>query len=157
MPRVHKRKYEKTDDAEIDLVVQCKDSHEFYKRYRETFPDRKKGIDSISKIWKRRGEFLKKRQIIPDAELQTALSPELEILVAAQNRVLMELTTTIKEHLQVTREILDRLPRQASQKAEEHAHKPAILKAPDQKETAQKEPARKPVHEKPPAEIVIGS
>ena len=52
--------------AEIDLVVQCQDSHEFYKRYREIFPDKKKGIDSISKIWKRRGEFLKKQQILPD-------------------------------------------------------------------------------------------
>jgi len=44
MPRVHKRKYEKIDNAEIDLVVQCQDSHEFYKRYRELFPDKKKGI-----------------------------------------------------------------------------------------------------------------
>lgn len=157
MPRVHKRKYEKIDDPEIDLVVQCKDSHEFYKRYRETFPDRKKGIDSISKIWKRRGEFLKKRQITPETESQTGLSPELEILVTAQNRVLVDLTAILREHLQVTREILDRLPRQAGQKAEEHIHKPALPKVSEQKEPAQKEPARKPVHEKPPAEIVIGS
>ena len=54
MPKTHKRKYEKIDDAEIDLVTQCTDSHEFYERYREMFPNKKKGIDSISKIWKRR-------------------------------------------------------------------------------------------------------
>ena len=92
MPKVHKRKYEKIDEAEIDLVVQCQDSHEFYKQYRQTFPDKKKGIDSISKIWKRRGEFLKKRQITPDTETTTGLSPEFEILVTAQNRILLDLS-----------------------------------------------------------------
>ena len=62
MSKVQKRKYEKIDDAEIDLVVQCNDSHEFYERYRQVFPNKKKGIDSISKIWKRRSEFIKKQQ-----------------------------------------------------------------------------------------------
>jgi len=111
MPRVHKRKYEKIDNSEIDLVVQCKDSHEFYKRYREIFPDRKKGIDSISKIWKRRGEFLKKLQIVPETpESGTGLSPELENLVSAQNTILAELTLILRDHLQVTRKILENLP-----------------------------------------------
>lgn len=151
MPRVHKRKYEKIEPAEIDLVVQCQDSHEFYKRYREVFPDRKKGIDSISKIWKRRGEFVKKLQIVPDtSETGMGLSPELEILVTAQNRVLVDLSALLREHLQVTREILERLPERV-QKAEEHLHKPAPPKAPEQKETA-----KKPGHDKP-ADIVIGS
>ena len=151
MPRVHKRKYEKIDDTEIDLVVQCQDSHEFYRRYRETFPDKKKGIDSISKIWKRRGEFLKKRQIAPDAsESLTGLSPEFEILVTAQNKILIDLSAIMKEHLQVTREILARLPPQI-QKTEESGHKAAQTKIPEHKE-----PAKKPVHDKP-ADIMIGS
>jgi hypothetical protein len=151
MPRVHKRKYEKIDAAEIDLVVQCLDSHEFYKRYREVFPDKKKGIDSISKIWKRRGEFLKKQQIVPDtSESGMGLSPELEILVTAQNKVLLDLSALIREHLRVTREILDRLPAQ-SQKTEDHIHKPVQPKQPEQKE-----PVKKPVHDKP-ADIMIGS
>jgi hypothetical protein len=150
MPRVHKRKYEKIDEAEIDLVVQCQDSHEFYKRYRDTFPDRKKGIDSISKIWKRRGEFLKKRQIVPDVpESAMGLSPEFEILVTAQNRILLDLSAILREHLQVTREILERLPKQV-QKPDEHAHKPAPAKVPE------KEPAKKPAHDKP-NDIMIGS
>jgi hypothetical protein len=151
MPRVHKRKYEKIDNAEIDLVVQCQDSHEFYKRYREVFPDKKKGIDSISKIWKRRGEFLKKLQIVPDVpESGMGLSPELEILVTAQNKILLDLSALLKEHLQVTREILDKLPVQ-SYKPDEPVHKPAQPKIPEQKE-----PVKKPVHEKP-ADIMIGS
>ena len=151
MPRVHKRKYEKIDNAEIDLVVQCQDSHEFYKRYRELFPDKKKGIDSISKIWKRRGEFIKKQQPVPEIpESGMGLSPELEILVTAQNRILVDLSALMKEHLQVTREILERLPRQI-QKPEEHIHKPAQPKAAEQKELA-----KKPGHDKP-ADIVIGS
>jgi len=151
MPRVHKRKYEKIDTAEIDLVVQCQDSHEFYKRYREIFPDKKKGIDSISKIWKRRGEFLKKQQPVPEIpESGMGLSPELEILVMAQNKVLTDLSVLIKEHLRVTREILERLP-EGLQKTEEHIHKPAQLKTPEQKE-----PAKKTGHDKP-ADIMIGS
>ena len=151
MPRVHKRKYEKIENAEIDLVVQCQDSHEFYKRYREVFPEKKKGIDSISKIWKRRGEFLKKKQMIPEtAESGMGLSPEFEILVTAQNRILLDLTALLKEHLTVTREILERLPKQV-QKTEDHSHKPAVSRSPEQKE-----PAKKPVQEKP-ADIMIGS
>jgi len=151
MPRVHKRKYEKIDDTEIDLVVQCQDSHDFYRRYRETFPDKKKGIDSISKIWKRRGEFLKKRQIAPDpSDSLTGLSPEFEILVTAQNKILIDLSAIMKEHLQVTREILARFPPQI-QKTEESGHKPAQTKIPEHKE-----PAKKPGHDKP-ADIMIGS
>jgi hypothetical protein len=151
MPRVHKRKYEKIDTAEIDLVVQCQDSHEFYKRYREFFPDRKKGIDSISKIWKRRGEFLKKRQIIPDSsEFPLGLSPELENLITVQNKILGELSLLLKEHLQVTREIRERLPKQV-QKSEDNVHKMAPAKV-----TEQKEPVKKPIPEKP-ADIMIGS
>ena len=151
MPRVYKRKYEKIDTAEIDLVVQCQDSHEFYKRYREIFPDKKKGIDSISKIWKRRGEFLKKQQAIAEIpESGTGLSPELENLISAQNKILAELSLVVKEHLQVTREILEHLPRY-TQKTEEHIHKPAQAKVPEQKE-----PAKKPGHDKP-ADIVVGS
>ena len=151
MPRVHKRKYEKIDTAEIDLVVQCQDSHEFYKRYREVFPDRKKGIESISKIWKRRGEFLKKQGIVANtSESGMGLSPEFEILVTAQNKILLDFSAIMKEHLQVTREILERLPKQV-QKTEDHPHKTAPVKVPEQKE-----PAKKPVHEKP-ADIMIGS
>ncbi len=151
MPRVHKRKYEKIDNAEIDLVVQCLDSHEFYKRYREIFPDKKKGIDSISKIWKRRGEFLKKQQIVPETpDSGMGLSPEFENLVSAQNKILAELSLLLKEHLQVTKEILDNLPGQV-QKPEDHSHKPASPKMPEHKE-----PAKKPGHDKP-ADIMIGS
>lgn len=150
MPRVHKRKYEKIDAAETDLVIQCQDSHEFYKRYREVFPDKKKGIESISKIWKRRGEFLKKQGIENVPEPGLGLSPELEILVTAQNRILLDLTAQIKEHLRVTREILERLPLQVP-KPEESVHKPAPPKV-----TEHKEPVKKPAHEKP-ADIMIGS
>jgi uncharacterized coiled-coil protein SlyX len=78
------------------------------------------------------------------------LSPELEVLVTAQNKVLIDLSALIKEHLEVTREILERLPGQV-QKMEEHIHKPAQPKAPEQKEAA-----KKPGHDKP-ADIVIGS
>ena len=152
MPRVHKRKYEKIEPQEIDLVVQCQDSHEFYKRYREAFPDKKKGVDSIGKIWKRRGEFIKKLHPEPEApEAGLGVSPELISLIAAQNRILSELSATVREQLQVTREILAHLPREIRKSEEQH--KPTIqIKPPEQKEAV-----KKPVHEKPPADIMIGS
>jgi len=151
MPKTHKRKYEKIDDAEIDLVVQCNDSHEFYERYRQVFPTKKKGIDSISKIWKRRGDFLKKRQPA-DEPLESAIgsSRELELLITAQNKILAELSGVMKEHLTVSREILARLPKQI-QKFEEHIHKNDEIKTPEQKE-----PGKKTSMEKR-ADIVVGS
>jgi len=151
MPKVHKRKYEKIDEAEIDLVVQCTDSHEFYEKYREVFPNKKKGIDSISKIWKRRGEFLKKQQdVLPSPESGNSSSYELDILVAAQNKILAELSAVMKEQLQVSREMLARFPKQIMN-TEEH-----LQKHNDERITDHKIAPRKQTTDKP-ADIVIGS
>jgi hypothetical protein len=153
MPRVHKRKYEKTDQAEIDLVVQCQDSHEFYRRYRENFPDKKKGVDSIGKIWKRRGEFIKKLHPEPEVpEGVMAIPPELVGMIAAQTRSLADLSALVREQLLVTREILGQLQRQVP-RPEENVHKPAAQPKP----VEHKEPVKKTAHEKPPADIMIGS
>lgn len=153
MPRVQKRKYEKIEQAEIDLVVQCSDSHEFYERYREAFPTRKKGIDSISKIWKRRGEFLKKQQgyAEPSDTAAPASTRELEILVAAQSRLLTDISLLLKEQVVISREILAHLQKSPS-RADDHPHK-----VPAEKPVEHKEPARKQGHEKPRADIMIGS
>ena len=152
MPRVHKRKYEKIDQAEIDLVVQCQDSHEFYQRYRDTFPDRKKGVDSIGKIWKRRGEFIKKLHPEPEIpEGGTAIPQELINMIAAQTRILSEMSLMVRDQLEVTKEILRHLPKW-SPKAEDPLKPATQLKPPEHKE-----PAKKPAHEKPPADIMIGS
>lgn len=153
MAREKKRKYEKIDDAEIELVTQCLDSHEFYERYREAFPTRKKGIDSISKIWKRRSEFIKKQQgTSQDPEQSIHSSQELELLVSAQNRILTELSGIMKEQLKVSKEILARFPKQI-QKSEEpplHPQKHAEIKSPEHKEPVKKSPEK-------PADIMIGS
>ena len=112
MPRIQKRKYEKIEEDEIDLVVRCNDSHEFYEKYRETFPTKKKGIDSISKIWKRRGEFIKKHpDIVSSAESSMGTSLELERLFAVQNKILEDMSDLMKDHLKVSREILSRMPK----------------------------------------------
>jgi hypothetical protein len=151
MARIQKRKYEKIDESEIDLVIQCHDSHEFYERYRELFPTRKKGIDSISKIWKRRGEFIKKQQdslTVTDSPIGT--SPELEQLITTQNKVLAELSSVMKEHLKISKEILARLPK-TIQKLEEPPVRHGEIKI-----TETKEPVKKTVHEKP-SDIMIGS
>jgi hypothetical protein len=149
MARIQKRKYEKIDEAEIDLVIQCTDSHEFYERYREAFPTRKKGIDSISKIWKRRSEFVKKQQGTLQGAETTGTSPELELLIAAQNKVLADLSLVMKEQLSVSREILSRLPRQI-QKPEE-SHKKHEEPRPGEPKEPQKKAAEKHT------EIMIGS
>jgi glutamate racemase len=138
MPKVQKRKYEKIDDLEIDLVIQCTDSHEFYERYRQVFPNKKKGIDSISKIWKRRSEFIKKQQ--GDSQPEESISGsshEFQELITAQNKTLAELSGVMKEHLRVTKEILARLPKQI-QKAEDPNQKIEEAKIPDHKEPEKK-------------------
>jgi hypothetical protein len=151
MPKVHKRKYEKIDEAEIDLVVQCTDSHEFYEKYRDVFPNKKKGIDSISKIWKRRGEFLKKQQdILPTTDSGNVSSYELDILIAAQNKILAELSAVMKEQLHVSRQMLDRFPKQIMNTEE------LTQKHNEERTTDHKISPRKQATEKP-ADIVIGS
>ncbi len=147
MPKIHKRKYEKIDDAEIDLVTQCTDSHEFYERYREMFPNKKKGIDSISKIWKRRSEFVKKRQPVPDVDDGSENARNFEALLLAQNKILAEMSVIMKDQLKVSREILSRQPR-LSEKIEDNLIKP---------EDIQKEIQKKSSPEKPRTDIVIGS
>jgi hypothetical protein len=159
MPRVQKRKYEKIDEAEIDLVIQCNDSHEFYEKYREAFPTRKKGIDSISKIWKRRSEFIKKQQgTLPDQEPGTASNQELVAMLSSQNKILSDMSGLMKEQLKVSKEILASLQRPdakpASPPIPESKHDPVKHEPP--KTPEQKEPAKKP-HDKPPADIMIGS
>jgi hypothetical protein len=151
MPRVQKRKYEKIDQAEIDLVIQSNDSHEFYERYREVFPTRKKGIDSISKICKRRGEFIKKVQGTEQPDRTNGgTSYELEQVIASQNKILSEISGMMKEQLKVSREILASLQKPA-QKGDDHVHKPTLLKMEEPKDNP-----KKSSHEKP-ADIMIGS
>jgi hypothetical protein len=151
MSKVQKRKYEKIDDAEIDLVVQCNDSHEFYERYRQVFPNKKKGIDSISKIWKRRSEFIKKQQgDTQSPETLSGSSRDLEILITEQNKIFTELSGVMKEHLKVSKEILARLPKQI-QKPEEPIQKSGEAKIPDHKEPEKKVSAEKR------KDIMIGS
>jgi uncharacterized coiled-coil protein SlyX len=151
MVKNQKRKYEKIDDLEIDLVIQCTDSHEFYERYRQVFPNKKKGIDSISKIWKRRSEFIKKQQgYSQPAESISPSSLELEALITAQNKMLAELSGVMKEHLRVSKEILARLPKQL-QKSDEPNQKFMEVKIPDHKEPEKKISAEKR------KDIMIGS
>ncbi|MGB7787382.1 hypothetical protein [Methanoregula sp.] len=151
MARIQKRKYEKIDESEIDLVVQCNDSHEFYERYRELFPTRKKGIDSISKIWKRRSEFVKKQQdLLPVSDSPLGTSQELELLITAQNKVLAELSSVMKEHLKISKEILARLPK-SIHTMDEPPNRHGEIKI-----TETKEPIKKTAHEKP-SDIMIGS
>jgi uncharacterized coiled-coil protein SlyX len=151
MPKVQKRNYEKIDALEIDLVIQCNDSHEFYERYRQVFPNKKKGIDSISKIWKRRSEFIKKQQgITQPAESISGSSHDLEVLITAQNKILAELSGVMKEHLRVSKEILARLPKQIH-KSDEPNQKFGEDKIPDHKE-----PEKKTSGEKR-KDIMIGS
>lgn len=151
MPVVKKRKYEKIEEAEIDLVLQCDDSHEFYERYREVFPTKKKEIDSISKIWKRRSEFLKKLQPAAEPREPATGSPhELVVLINEQNKILAELSVVMKEHLTVSREILARLPEQI-QTYEEQIPKKKEVKTP-----GQKVPGKNTSTEQP-SKIMIGS
>ena len=151
MPKTQKRKYVKIDEAEIDLVIKCNDSHEFYEQYRQVFPNKKKGIDSISKIWKRRSEFLKKMQPEePPIEIPVGASREMEDLISAQNKILADMFGVMKEHLKASKEILAHLSKH-NQRSEDSVPKHSETRIPENKE-----PAKKSCMDKP-AEIMIGS
>jgi len=101
------RKYQVVTEDEIDLVLKCRDIHEFYEQYFKVFPNSKKGPDSLSRIWKRRSEFAKKRQPQP---VQVTTSPQEIIgLITEQNKVLNSLLSLTRESLETNKQILSEL------------------------------------------------
>jgi hypothetical protein len=113
MEKIPVRKYQVVEEVEIDLVLQCKDSREFYDRYLKVFPDTKKGLDSISKIWKRKSEFAKKRPLsIPTKEAGAKFTNEIAALISEQTKILGEISVITKENLEVSQHILAELTQQ---------------------------------------------
>jgi len=151
MQKTQTRKYQVVEEAEIDLVLKCRDSHEFYEQYLKVFPDTKKGLDSISKIWKRRSEFAKKRpQAVPQAETGTQTSREIQVLIAEQTKIMSDMAALTKENLEVSRQILSALAHQNNiltgheektkeEKPEGHAHPAAAQKPSVQKKVPEKQ------------------
>jgi hypothetical protein len=161
MPTTQTRINQKVDEEEIALVLQCMDSHEFYERYVRAFPKKRKGIESISKIWRRRSEFAKKQQqVLPQPSASpskpvTATPADLETLLTLQNKHMTELCALAREQLRVTKEILAHLKGEP-EKPEMPAHKHRVTGITAQFEPAKKEPQKKkiPVKSSP---ILIGS
>jgi len=113
MEKIPVRKYQVVEEAEIDLVLRCRDSREFYERYLKEFPDTKKGLDSISKIWKRRSEFAKKRpQSIHAVGSGTKSTHEIAAVIADQTKIMGEIVALSRESLAVNRQILAALTQQ---------------------------------------------
>jgi hypothetical protein len=113
MQKTPVRKYQVVEEAEIDLVLRCKDSREFYERYLTAFPDTKKGLDSISKIWKRRSEFAKKRPLaLPAAEAGTKSTHGIATLIAEQTKIMGEISALARESLEINQQILATLAQQ---------------------------------------------
>ncbi len=153
MQKSQGRKYQVVEEAEIDLVLKCRDSHEFYEQYLKVFPDTKKGLDSISKIWKRRSEFAKKRpQTLPQVETGTAASREIQALISEQTKIMSEMAALTKENLDVSRQILAALAHQ-NHILTGHEEKPKEPAYPTQ---PQKPPVQKKAPEKQ-APIMVGS
>jgi len=169
MAMTEPKKYQKIEETEIDLVIKCKDSHEFYEKYMEVFADKKKGIESIGKIWKRRSDFIKKRQEtaakqaipVPGATAPAAAapvmgSPELDKLIAAQNVLIGELSAVLKEQLAVSKGISALLQKRIEHHEETH-HKQKEPEAHNPKEPEAHDPEKRHKPEKPPSSIVVGS
>jgi hypothetical protein len=104
------RKYQVVTEDEIDLVLKCRDIHEFYEQYFKVFPNSKKGPDSLSRIWKRRSEFAKKRQ--PQPVQDTTSSQEIIELLTEQNKVLNTLLSLTRESLETNKQIVSELVQQ---------------------------------------------
>jgi len=155
MQKTPTRKYQVVEEAEIDLVLKSRDSHEFYEQYLKVFPDTKKGLDSISKIWKRRSEFAKKRQLtLPQAESGAKVTPDIQALIADQTKILADISALTKENLEVSRQILAALAHQ-NRILTGHEEKPKDTAHPAQ--APQKPPAQKKAPEKPQTPIMVGS
>jgi len=148
MQKTPTRKYQVVEEAEIDLVLRSRDSREFYEQYLKVFPDTKKGLDSISKIWKRRSEFAKKRQLtLPPSETGTGNSREIQALIADQTKIMADIAALSKETLEINRQILQALAHQnriltghQEEKPKEadhptHIQKPAVQKKAPEKQT----------------------
>ncbi|MFZ0004550.1 MAG: hypothetical protein WCC86_05235 [Methanoregula sp.] len=113
MQKIPTRKYQVVEEAEIDLVLKSRDSREFYEQYLKVFPDTKKGLDSISKIWKRRSEFAKKRPLIlPQAEGGSPNAHEIQALITEQTKIMTDIAALTKENLEISRQILQALAHQ---------------------------------------------
>lgn len=104
------RKYQVVTEDEIDLVLKCRDIHEFYEQYFKAFPNSKKGTDSLSRIWKRRSEFAKKRQ--PQLAQVTTSPQEIIGLLSEQNKVINTLLSLTRESLEINRQIVSELVQQ---------------------------------------------
>ena len=147
MQKIPTRKYQVVEEAEIDLVLKCRDSREFYEQYLRVFPDTKKGLDSISKIWKRRSEFAKKRQLtLPQGEGGTPQTREIQALITEQTKILSEIASLTRENLEISRQILQTLAHQNSiltghpeEKSKEPAHPAQVQKPPVQKKAPEKQ------------------
>jgi len=154
MQKPQGRKYQVVEEAEIDLVLKCRDSHEFYEQYLRVFPDTKKGLDSISKVWKRRSEFAKKRQLtLPQAETGSAASREIQALITDQTKIMSDMAALTRENLEVSRKILSAL---AHQNRILSGHHEEIPKDPGHPASLQKPPVQKKAPEKP-TPIMVGS
>ncbi|MGA2105277.1 MAG: hypothetical protein ABSG06_07785 [Methanoregula sp.] len=154
MQKTPTRKYQVVEEAEIDLVLKSRDSREFYEQYLKVFPDTKKGLDSISKIWKRRSEFAKKRPLIlPQAEAGSQNSREIQSLIADQTKIMAEIATLTKENLEISRQILQALAHQSRIMTGHNENTP--------KETVHQAHTSKPVAQKKAPEkqtpIMVGS
>jgi hypothetical protein len=154
MQKPQGRKYQVVEEAEIDLVLKCRDSHEFYEQYLKVFPDTKKGLDSISKIWKRRSEFAKKRQLtLPQAETGSAASREIQALITEQTKIMSEVADLTRENVEVSRKILSAL---AHQNRILSGHHEEVPKDPGHPAPLPKPPVQKKAPEKQ-TPIMVGS
>ena len=147
MQKTPARKYQVVEEAEIDLVLRSRDSREFYEQYLKVFPDTKKGLDSISKIWKRRSEFAKKRQMtLPQAEAGSENNREIQALIAEQTKIMADIAALTRENLGISRQILQTLERQnrimtghPEEKAKDPVHPAHLQKPPVQKKVPEKQ------------------
>jgi hypothetical protein len=160
MQKTPARKYQVVEEAEIDLVLKCRDSHEFYERYLQVFPDTRKSLDSISKIWKRRSEFAKKRSLVLPVEGTGAKSlHDITALIAEQTKIMGEIAVFARETLEVNRQVLTALGQQnqiLTGHPRQEPLKESVSRIPPLQHPVQKTPAKKKAPEKKTS-IIVGS
>ena len=82
-------------------------------------------------------EFVKKRLPVLQVDENPGTSHNIEVLILEQNRIMAEISSVMKEHLKISREILSCLPSQL-QKIEEKQQKTDDIKSSEQKDFQKK-------------------
>ena len=147
MQKTPARKYQVVEEAEIDLVLKCRDSHEFYEQYLRYSRIQRKVL-TVSARSGNAGASLQRNGLRPSRRQKPGQtnSREIQTLIAEQTKIMIDMAALTKENLEVSRQILSALAHQNriltgrhEEKAKDPANPAPPPKPPVQKKAPEKQ------------------